>query len=552
MMKKMNYYENLSAYADNELPPDVKKETERELESSVDLQNKLDEYKRIKNLTAKVKRAPESPYFEARLYESIKDKNRTSLKAWRNYYPAIGIGVLTVILMFVFKFNTKDINNLIDKQRFNIVDLYAKNLKPILYSSDVTKEDIFNFAFYNELPLNKENNQYLALGTEKNGNSYFEIKNASFSRQTNNLEKFMNTLNLNQRERKQVDSILEGYINDLRPQILANEKNTIAINSNLINMNKAIAADLMNFAQNVNQTALNQMIPAAYRFTSAPAVNQMIKKVKNNNDEDTYIFITPDTIFSEQYRYDMKGYEKELKKMQRELEKGEKSLKNLTVIPNMPKLNNEVFINLNKELSKLKKHNKLKLNNKDLTMFFDSNYCKIEIPKFEFPDFELPNFDSIASEIEKATSQFRNFTIDDGVIILKRDGKGLKFKNRKDSLRVYGYKNMPFFDPRKPMDLRALDSLKGRRFGNLSVFGDSIGNVFQNIFTDSMTVYDQKALKEQMQMMKEQMKRFQKELQRMQEDMQNIPSEKKEKKKKAPIEINSKRYYINKIAPIIV
>lgn len=551
-MKTMNNYEQLSAYADNELPGQASKEIEQKISSSNELKEKLEEYKRLKELTSKVKRTPESPYFEAKLYESIKDTSRSSFKFWRSYYPAVGIAVFTVLLMFVFKFNTKDINNLIEKQRFSIVDLYAKNLKPILYNSDVTKEDIFNFAFYNELPLDKENKQYLSLGTEKNGNSYFEIKSASDFPKTNNLEKFMATLNLNSRERKQVDSILEGYINDLRPQILANEKNTIAINSNLVTMNKAIAADLINFAQSVNKTALNQMIPAAYRFTSAPSVNRMIKQVKNNNDEDTYIFITPDTIFTEPYYYNMKEYEKDLRNMQKKLEKDQRNQKYPIVIPDMPKLHKDVFINLNKELSKLKKQNKLKLNNKDLLMFFDSNYCKIEIPKFEYQEFKMPDFDSIVSEIEKATSQFRNFTWEDGAFVYKNDGKISKSRGKRDSIRVYGNKRHQYIDLTNPFDMKMLDSLNGKKYGNYMVFGDSLHRFFDNVFTDSMNVFDQKTMREQMKVMKEQMKRMQKELQRMQEDMQNVKPDKKDKKKKDPIEINSKRYYINKIAPIIV
>ena len=548
-MKKNDDFEIISAYVDNELPPEKKEATRQMIESSDDLKKELEEIIKLKDLTSKVKSVPESPYFEARLFESIKSGHKPQHKFFRGYYPAVGIAVFTVFLMFLFKFNTKDIDRLIEKQRFNIVDLYAKNLKPILYNADVTKEDIFNFAFYNELPIDKVNHQYLSLGTEKNGKNYFEIKNASYFPETNNLEKFMSTLNLNKHQRKQVDSILESYISDLRPQILANEKNTIAINSNLVTMNKAIAADLLNFAQNVNKTALTHIMPAAYKFTEAPVVSQMIRKVKNNNDEDTYIFITPDTIFSEPFKFDMDEFDKEMQKMTKELERQHKNMKGFSIIP---KLNHDVFKNMNKEIAKLKRQNKLKLNNKDFSLFFDTNYCKIEIPKFDFPNFELPDFDSIASEIEKATSQFRQFSIDDdGVIVYKKDGKIQKYKNKKDSIRIYGYKSPNFFKPGDPFNMRMFDSLKGEKHGNWMAFGDSIGKVIQNLFTDSLGLNEQKSMKDQMKILNEQMRRFQKELQRMQEDMQNIKPEKKEKKKKDPIEINSKRYYFKKITPII-
>jgi hypothetical protein len=545
-MKQINEFENISAYADDELPRDLKEEAEKKLASSDEFEKRLCDYKKIKELTAGIPKIPESPYFETRLFERLKEKPKPVYGFWRRYSPAFGVAAFTILLMFVFRFNTKDINKLIEKQKFNIVDLYAKNLKPILYNADISKEDIFNFAFYNQLPLNKETHQYLALGTEKNGNSYFEIKNANYFPRTNNLEKFMTRLNLNTKERRQVDSILESYIGDLRSQILVNDKNTIAINANLVNMNRAIAADLLSYAHNTSREALNQIIPAAYRFTGAPELTQMIKKVKNGSEKETYIFITPDTIFSEQFQFNMDEFEKSMKEAQKHLNSLQNNLKNSPELREMPKISKEIFSNLNKELPKLKKLSKMKFNNRNFSLYFDSNYCKIEMPKFDFPDFEMPDFDSIASAIESATQQYRHFWFgtEDGEDFQKFN-RNYKDKFRKDSLKAFRFKKQAFGIP-------GLDSLKKKDFGNFSFLGDSLGRVFQNIFTDSMTVYDQKTMKEQMKNLNEQMKRFQKQIQKMQEDMQNIKPEKKEQKKKKPVEINSKRYYLNRTTPIIV
>lgn len=554
-----NDFELISAYIDNELPVNERLEIESKINSSGELKEKAEEYKKLKLLTSKVKSIPDSPYFETRLYEKIKERKNPYSGIIRKYYPAFGIAFLTLALMIVFKFNTKEIDNIISKQKYNIMDLYAKNLKPILFKADVTKEDIFNFAFFNKLPIDKENHQYLALGTEQNGNGYFEIKNASFFPETNNLEKFMKSLKLNTHERKQVDSILESYIEDLRPQILVNDKNTIAISSNLITMNKAIAADLLNFAQSVNKTALNQIIPAAYKFSQAPAINQMIRRVKNNNDSDTYIFITPDTIFSESFRFNMDEFNREMLNMQRELMQNlPKIADNINSLPMLkdhnPKISKDVIIKLNKDLAKLKKLNKKGLTNKDFSIFFDSNYCKIQIPRIDIPDFELPDFDSIASQIENATKQFRNFSfhLDDGFVDFPGDAKAFKDKFRQDSSRIFKFKKHQYSLPNSDSALRMLDSLNKNNLGGLSFFGDSLGKVFQNMFLDSMSSYNPKNFKEQMRTMREEMKKFQKEMERMREDYQNNKPTIKEKKKKTPVEINSKRYYYNRIAPIIV
>ena len=69
-------YEMLSAYVDNELSDADRKKLEEELKFSKELQEKLAELKKLKQLTfSSVKSVEENPFFETRLAAAMRIKN---------------------------------------------------------------------------------------------------------------------------------------------------------------------------------------------------------------------------------------------------------------------------------------------------------------------------------------------------------------------------------------------------------------------------------------------------------------------------------------------
>src|SRR4030066_262550 len=138
------------------------------------------------------------------------------------------------------------------QQKTKLAGLYTENLKPLFITAGLTNEDIFDFALYRKLPLDKERGQYLMIGSNEDGSNYFEIKTASIAETNNDFEKFVAALNLNKEQKMQIDSILESYADDMQEQILVNENNTVAISPKLWNYNKAIFADIMPFAKDAN------------------------------------------------------------------------------------------------------------------------------------------------------------------------------------------------------------------------------------------------------------------------------------------------------------
>jgi hypothetical protein len=493
----------LSAYIDDELTPGEKSEIEEKLLTSRELQQKLKELKKIKELTTfSYKKVEENPYFETRVGAALSFDNQRKNKV-KKWYPAIGFTIVTIALMIILKFNPTLIEDIVKQQKTNLSGFYTENLKPLLLTAGLTNEDIFNFALSKQLPLDKSANKFLVLGSKANGDDYFEIKNASIIPDVNSFDKFVHALKLNSEQKHQMDSILDSYADDLQSQVLVNDKNTVAINPNLWNYHKAIFADIMAFAKDANRIEFNKIIPSGYTFYDKPEVDNFVRKIKNRPDSQ-YIFITPDSVFSSTFKFDkdkfraeMEKFHKELKENLKEFNKNSKGFRfNIMIDSNLAKLKHDTSFN------------------KNFKIFLDSNMCRIELGNIHIPHIELPDFDSIAAQIDKATSNFRDFAFS----IPEFDGKNhFRFRFREgDSTHSFNFR------------IPNIDSLIGLHRNFFYSPGDSTA-AFRFFRNDSLI--NQKEFRKQMQ-------KLQKEIEKMREEMKNLKDDlKKETKKSKSVEI---------------
>ncbi len=499
----------LSSYVDGELSPEETEKLEEKINTSLELKKHLEELKRLKKLTSSVKRIPESPFFETRLMAELEDRKSSSYKIKR-WYPAIGLAAATIILMVVLKFNPEFINNLWEEQKSNLTGFYKENLQPLLFAADLNNEDIFNFAFNKELPLDNSRKQYLHLGYDETGKEYFEIKAAGYQEEKNNYEKFIQALKLDEKQRMKVDSIIGGYARALESQVLVNENNTVAINPNLWNYRKAIFADLLVLAEDLNREEYYKVVPAGFsdedRVQIVNAVN-MLKETPEHN----YIFLTPDSIFSERFEFDSEKYKEHLKEVQIHLEDVDKKLARI-----------EINISYDSMLNMLEE----RLEREDMfQIIIDSNNCRVNLSHFEIPEFDIPDLDSINEIIREATKSFDQFTFN--IPEIKHLQQGFKIEYYKDdSLQTYEYKYEDYnLDSLLNSHEVLIDSINSYNWKQFEYFNDSMANKFRFEFDDSFLYYDEEILQEQMKILREELNHFR-------EDMQEWRHEVREERKR--------------------
>ncbi len=508
-MKKLKEkdVELISAYLDGELSENEIEFVEKKISETSDWRYKFEELKKIKKLTTdSFSTLPEAQYFEPRVMEKIHSGNSTKLR-FRKWTPVVGFTLLTIGLMLFLKFNPGVFDELVESQKTKIAGFYQQNLRPLLYAANLTNEDIFNFAFYKQLPLNKSSNQYIQLGTDSSGNEFFEIKKSSDVPSNNNLDRFISALNLDQAQKEQVDSIITAYADYLQSQILVNNNNTVAINRNLWNYNKALVADLYAFASKAKGKELAEIIPASYRVVDPTTIERVSREVKaSNNDE--YIFFAPDTIFSGKYAFDKEKLKKEMDKVRENLDNLEKEKENYNY-----NFNFTSDSNFNKNKYSFKFDTTWE---KNFSVKIDSNLCRVHIPKIVVSPPNLPNFDSIFSNmhLERVTEMMKDFTFE-----MPKDfpQKGGEFKMQYkigDSLNTFKFKMNPInVDSLVKSTMKVLDSLDIYMPQKFNINLDSLtNNKFHFNFNDSVMKWNNKEYKQQM-------KEYRKELKKLKEEL---------------------------------
>jgi hypothetical protein len=512
MNDKKKMEELLSAYLDRELPFDERKKLEEKIKSSPELQKKLLEMEQVKNLTSSsYKKLEENPYFETRLNVNLNNTNpRFRFNKW---VPALGLVVLTLAIMFILKFNPNLMDNLLVSQKTNIENFYTSNLRPVLASVGLSNEDVFNFAFNKQLPLDNSKNQYLQVYSDPKGNNYAEIKTKQLP-ENYNLERFVTALNLNTRQKEQMDSILNSYADQLKSQVLVNSNNnTLAINTNLWNYHRAILADIMSFAESANQKTFNQIVPAAYQVFAKPGVAKMVNEVKSKPDSQ-FIFVTPDSVFSKPLKINMNKFKKEMRDMSGELKENlqnlSKNYKNFRVKINL----DSTFVKLNNDSSW----------SKNFKVYIDTNAYRVQIPGFTIPNIsvQMPNFDRLTAGIEEA---FKNFNWNDGKNP-QTYSRSYKYKYEKGdtSLLKNFHMNIPNIDSLLKLNKANKDSVIIYGFDkNGNKFHLNLDSLMYRIpfFSDSMFYRNQKEFEKQMKNLQNEMENFREEMKSFQKDQKS-------------------------------
>ena len=514
-------YEMLSAYIDDELSDAERKKLEEELKFSKELQEKLAELKRLKQLTtSSVKSIGENPYFETRLAAAMRIKNPWYNKL-RKLSPVLGIVAVSLVLMIVLKYNPQIIDRLVEQQKSSLSAFYKENLKPLLFAADLTNEDIFNFAFYHQLPLDNQKHQYLQFGSDNNGKQYFEIRTAGLAEGKNNLEKFIKGLNLNGKQQKQMDSILASYASDLQSQVLVNEKNTVAINPNIWNYNKALTADLISFAAKVNKKEMDKVLPPGFEhYYNQKSLAQIVDKIKSSNSKK-YIFFTPDSIFSEPFDFNKEEFKKEMNKWSDELAKNMNEL-------NKNVQNFDITIHLGDNFAKLKKDSAW---GKDFKVFIDSNYCRVHIPNIIIPPVILPNMGNLTIHLDSLAKFMKEYSFN---IPELRKHKNFNFKYfYNDSSKGMNFNFKAFgFDSAYNFKNHNMDSLLYSRLKNhhFSFNPDSMASLYKFFMNDSTNVNQQRNLQKEMKEFQKEMENFRKEMEKLQKEFQkNTPQQESKK-----------------------
>ncbi|MDP2037386.1 MAG: hypothetical protein Q8S39_10430 [Ignavibacteria bacterium] len=242
--------------------------------------------------------------------ETPSAKNLFTAENIKKYFPLILLLILTFALMLFFKSNKKGISSMIEEGKKNLLSLYTGGLRPLISETEISKEDLFNFALYQSLPVDQAKNKVLVL-SNNDGQQVYEIKPANFNQNTKNYEAFKSYLELNGKQREIADSVLNSYRKDIYSCVLVNDKNAYAVNPKIGEIQQAMLADLVYIAQKANSDKAQEIFPEMANVGRA----QLLSLIKSGKEitSTQYLLMTPDTVTKADFTWDEDKFNEQLR-----------------------------------------------------------------------------------------------------------------------------------------------------------------------------------------------------------------------------------------------
>jgi hypothetical protein len=222
--------------------------------------------------------------------------NKNFAELFRKYSFYIGVGFLTVILIIIFR--QKKLDVFVQEGKESLASFYTQNLKPLIYTNEITNEDVFNFAMVNSLPINKKENRILFVSQNDEGKNSITIRTSEYKENTDNYRNFVNYLELDSHDKKQLDSLLSYYKAKLYSAVLANDKNTVAVNQNIPILRELLYADILHFANTKNYAKARQIYTEKTDIINPLEIKRLEEMYAKNNENQDFLLMNKDSIFT--------------------------------------------------------------------------------------------------------------------------------------------------------------------------------------------------------------------------------------------------------------
>ena len=302
--------------------------------------------------------------------DSNNKKTNSSIK---KYLPILSLTILTISLLIYFGLEQFDKSAETNKNNL-LSDLYSKTLKPIFTSEQLTKEDVLNFALYNNLPVDKKENKILEVKDDLSGNEVIEIRKASIKENTDNYSKFVEKMQLNVDQKKELDELLEEFKQNITSTIFSDDQKTLAVDSRIGLLHRILRTEIFDFISRINA---KENVDLVYTESTLKNFNRIIEKEKSKSIR-SYILFTPDTVLQSKAEF-------------------------LRAEPHLPIGKGE---SLAPPIIKIIQNKEIVQNENDLTFKIDSNFIKVFLTDDFLKDLEIDNYTELKSVLDSSSNKF--------------------------------------------------------------------------------------------------------------------------------------------------
>ncbi|MHB1049865.1 MAG: anti-sigma factor family protein [Bacteroidota bacterium] len=310
----------ISLYLDGELDGEDARVFEEYLASHPSVAREVGVLRRAKKVLKGKKQIPRNDWFWLKLSNIIDRKERRSKKFPARLRPAVSFAaVATVTLSLIGIVYLKDASVFnsffIDKKNQLQNTLMQGNILP--FFSNLNKDDVLNFALFGNLSLDSANGTALTVKNDEHDGAQIEIVRERSGREMPpvTVNEFYKNVGLHTaHERQFVDSILETYTRKLQASVLVSENNEIAINEQLVDMNRAMVSSIAASLQPTQRVRLQRLLqerhaPYAVVSVSEPKLepHELQQRIPTLHAGNRYVVISKDTIGFAEMNMDMES-----------------------------------------------------------------------------------------------------------------------------------------------------------------------------------------------------------------------------------------------------
>ncbi|MEN8193240.1 MAG: hypothetical protein ABFS12_10520 [Bacteroidota bacterium] len=313
--------------------------------------------------------------------EMITNSNsKSSFSKFKNLLPILSIVLLTGSLLVYF--GIQQFSETRTQEGDLISDLYLKTLKPLFTNDKLTKEDVLNFALYNNLPIDKVDNKIIEIKNDDNGNEVIEVRNAEIKDNTDNYSRFIEKMELSREQKNQLDSLLEEYKQNITNTIFSDNNKTLAVDSRIGLLHGLLRSEIFDFIAKVKSQKYDQL---ASKESSLNKFKRVIEQEKNKSVRN-YIFFTPDTVLHTEAEFT-------------QVDISEKHKKGEVPIPPEPPI-----IKVLQQNETLKRE--IDQEDRDLVYNIDSNLVKVVLDESFFEGLGIEEYHELKSLLDSTSSKF--------------------------------------------------------------------------------------------------------------------------------------------------
>ncbi len=238
-----------SLYLDGELAQKEAKRFEEYLEQNPAAAADFEILKTSTRALRSKKTLPHNDWFWLQLSNSIEAKeikSKAPLFNFRsaNLFPAML--VVTSVVIGIIYFKEADVFKKYFEEKKNLVanNLLSGNILP--FFSNLDNDKVLQFALLGNLPIDSARTTELQVthDEEKGARIEFAVIDKPLQAQSITVKEFCRQVGIRQNQKIIVDSLLEHYTEQLQASVLVDEKNTIAINEELTNLNKVMVSTI--------------------------------------------------------------------------------------------------------------------------------------------------------------------------------------------------------------------------------------------------------------------------------------------------------------------